>query len=155
VTAIFLVFRVLDRAAPRFTDLLGKVIDAAHNFQQLVRNARPDVLTMRVGATRFRLQLVGGNKVAHGDYLPLLAEDGVYEPVATACLTRVLQRLPEPAFMDIGALMGYFTCHRSRIASRSKAGLGRGEQSRLLQCNPTDCDAQRVHPRPGAASRPV
>lgn len=111
----FLSFRLLDRIAPGLITLLGGVIETARRCQQKIRIARPDVVTMRVGGTRFRLRLVGGHVQAHGIYLTLAAEGRVYEPVATACLTRVLQRVPEPAFMDIGAFVGYFTCYAAAL----------------------------------------
>jgi hypothetical protein len=57
----FLFFRLLDRVAPRLTDLVGAGIEAAGRYQQKIRMARPDVVTMRVGLTRFRVRLVGGH----------------------------------------------------------------------------------------------
>jgi len=88
--------------APRFTDLAGASIDAARRCQQKIRTARLDVVTMRVGGTRFRFRLEGGHQQAHQVYRHLAEEGKTYEPLATACLTRLLQRLPEPTFMDIG-----------------------------------------------------
>ena len=130
----FMLFRLLDRIAPRFTDLLGVCIETAHRCQQKILIARPDVVTMRVGETRFRLRLVGGHKRAHGDYLTLAAEGQVYEPLATACLTRLLQRLPEPTFMDIGAFVGYFTCYAAAL-------LGDRRPVWAVESNPIFCAA--------------
>jgi FkbM family methyltransferase len=115
LTAGFRFCRLLDRLAPRLTDLVGTGIDTAGRCQQKIRTARTDVVTMRVGGTRFRLRLEGGHKKAHDMYFPLAVEGQAYEPLATACLTRLLQRLPQPTFMDIGAFVGYFTCFAAAL----------------------------------------
>lgn len=132
----FLFFRLLDRLAPRFTDLVGAGIEIAHRYQQKIRVARLDVVTMRVGDMRFRLCLVGGHQVAHSDYLPLALENRVYEPVATACLTRLLERLPAPTFMDIGAFVGYFTCYAAAL-------LGDQHPVWAVESNPIFCQTIR------------
>ena len=35
--------------------------------------------------------------------------------MATLCLTRLLQELPDPVFMDIGAFIGYFSCYAAAL----------------------------------------
>ena len=137
---------LLDRAAPGVSRLLAKVIDTAYNYLLLVRNARPDVVTMRVGETSFRLRLVAGNEMAHRDYRPLALEGGVYEPVATACLTRVLQCLPEPVFMDIGAFIGYFTCYVAALLRDQRPVWA-------VESNPVFCNAIRHAMRLNGFSR--
>lgn len=136
LTAGFWLFRLVDRVAPRLTDLLGLGIETAHRCQQKIRAARQDVLTMRVGGTRFRLCIGSGHQLAHSIYLPLAAEGRVYEPLATACLTRLLQRLSEPTFMDIGAFVGYF-------ASYAAALLGDQHPVWAVESNPAFCETIR------------
>jgi len=114
-------FCMLDRISPRLTDLVGVGIETAYRCQQKIRYARPDVVTMRVGDTRFRLCLVGGHAEAHFEYLPRSLEGKVYEPVATACLTRLLERLPTATFMDVGAFVGYFTCYAAALLRDERA----------------------------------
>ncbi len=132
----FLCFRLLDRLAPRFTDLVGASIDVAHRCQQKIRTARLDVVTMRVGGTRFRLRLESGHQQAHRVYRHLADEGKAYEPLATACLTRLLQRLPEPTFMDIGAFVGYFTCYAAAL-------LGDRQPVWAVESNPVFCETIR------------
>src|SRR5919198_2394166 len=126
--------RSLERISPRLGDLLLEITETAHNVQQQSMIARREV-TLHVGETTFRVCLAGGREVA-GEYLSLAAKGEVYEPVATACLTRLLQRLPEPTFVDVGAYAGYFTCYAASL-------LGDRRPVFAVESNPIFCEAIR------------
>lgn len=140
----FLLFRLVERVAPRLTDLLGMGIDVARRSQQKVRVTRRDVVTMRVAGTRFRLCIGSGHQQAHHIYLPLAAEGRGYEPLAAACLTRVPQRLPDPAFMDVGAFVGHFTCYAAALL-RDRHQCGRLRAPRLLRDDSESRSPERIH----------
>ena len=74
---------------------------------------------------------MAGHEITHADYLPL---GKPYEPVATACLTRLLQRLPNPTFMDIGAFVGYFTCYGAALLKDQRPVFA-------VESNPIFCEA--------------
>jgi FkbM family methyltransferase len=60
-----------------------------------------------------------------------------YEPVMTRCLTRLIQQMPEPRFMDIGAFAGYYTCY---VASLLGA---KAKQISAIESNPVYCESIR------------
>jgi FkbM family methyltransferase len=126
--------RWLECVSPRANDLLTQTIETAAAFQRQIGIARRQVITMRVGETRFRLCLVGGHETAYSDYVPLARAGKVYEPLATACLTRLLRRLPDPTFMDVGAFMGYFTCYAAALLKDQRSVFA-------VESNPVFCQA--------------
>jgi FkbM family methyltransferase len=130
------VCRVLDGAAPGVTDRLGAALETAHTYHRAIRIGRSDVLTMRVGETRFRLCLAGGSEEAHRVYVPLAREGKTYEPTLIACLSQFLLRLPDPAFMDVGAFMGYFTFYAAALLKDQRPVWA-------VESNPVHCRALR------------
>ncbi len=128
--------RLLERISPHLSDLLRNVTERAYELQQETRIARRDVITMHAGETRFRLCLVGGHRIAHSDYLPLAETGEAYEPVASACLARLLGGLPDPVFVDIGAFIGYFTCYAAAL-------LRDRQPVYAVESNPVFCEAIR------------
>jgi FkbM family methyltransferase len=112
--------RLFARVSPTLARILETTLARAHATQEAVIQGQTLVVTMVVGDVSFKLALLAGNRAARQDYPPLADGAGVYEPVAVACLARLLGRMEEPAFMDIGAFMGYFACYVAALQGNSR-----------------------------------
>jgi FkbM family methyltransferase len=75
------------------------------------RYARPLEVPLSIGDTAFNLSIVGDHPKAQREYQRLSTSKAVYEPVMVACLTRILGRMSDPTFMDVGAFMGYYAAY--------------------------------------------
>jgi FkbM family methyltransferase len=75
-----------------------------------------------------------------------LYRNKVYEPVMLACLTRLLQRMRTPQFMDVGAFLGYYACYASALFSDR-------EEVYAVESNPLYADRIRESARVNGFSR--
>ncbi len=66
-------------------------------------------------ATRFNLYVVEGAPWAHRIYSRWADGAEVFELVMLECLTRLLARVQQPVFMDIGAFMGHYACYAAAL----------------------------------------
>ncbi len=140
--AVRRVIRWLNRVAPRVMNFIATAIEKEmgrlpkRSAPELSRaKARPDsqkshtakdefpaALPMTVGDVQFTLLRpdFGATGSRSGTsswhrYWKLSKSGKPYEPLMLACLTRLLQRAPDPRFMDVGAFLGYYACYVSAL----------------------------------------
>jgi FkbM family methyltransferase len=77
------------------------------------------IMNLNVHGTAFRLIIPADNKSAL-NFKTVYERNGNYEAVMVALLTRILDSLPEPVFVDLGAFIGYYTFYCSQLL-RGKA----------------------------------
>jgi FkbM family methyltransferase len=95
-----------------------------------------DIVRLVVDGVSFALD-VGGIHEQHSGLFKMLAQKGLaYEPVMTRSLTRLLQDMTAPRFMDIGACTGYYMCYVAALLGDTTSVTG-------VESNPIHCEAMR------------
>lgn len=69
---------------------------------------REEILSLEVQGVAYRL-LIGEANTSARNFQTVYQKNGNYEAVMVALLTRILDALPEPVFVDLGAFIGYYT----------------------------------------------
>jgi FkbM family methyltransferase len=68
-----------------------------------------------LGGVEFDLDVSELEPKAQHHYRAVADKVGIYEPVMTRCLTRIVKQLEAPRFMDIGGFAGYYTCYIAKL----------------------------------------
>ncbi len=107
--------QLLRRIAPPFANGLEIVAyDVAEQLRHS-KSARASTASLNVRGVRFNLSIVANHPHAYEQYMKIAANGDAYEPVMVECLTRILREVNEPAFIDIGAFMGFYACYVSAL----------------------------------------
>lgn len=72
------------------------------------------ILRLDVQGVQFQLPIPEDNPSAR-NFQAVYQKNGNYEAVMVALLTRILDSLPEPVFVDLGAFIGYYTFYCARL----------------------------------------
>lgn len=73
-----------------------------------------EAMKLSVHGVEFRLAIPTENDNAQ-HFRKLFQNRGQYEAVMAAILAKLLQTMPDPVFVDIGAFLGYYTCYAAKL----------------------------------------
>jgi FkbM family methyltransferase len=73
-----------------------------------------EAMNLSVHDVEFQLAIPAENDSAQR-FRKLFQDRGQYEAVMAAILAKLLQALPDPTFVDMGAFLGYYTCYAAKL----------------------------------------
>lgn len=102
---------MLYRFSPRTALVVEKTLENMFIKIRIATHREPKVVAMRINNVDFQLCIAGGRPTTQALFAELAEREMAYEPIMTGVLTRLLRAMDEPAFMDVGAFMGYYACY--------------------------------------------